>query len=404
MRFGPVRFAHPPYRAAAGVAACSLVVGMAWPVQAQPGQAGLGETPAHKIVRLRGEAARVRRTIDRMNDQVEVVIERYDANREALARTQAAQAETERRTAGTERELAAARSQLDQRIWAIYTGDPPVGSLAGLLGAASLHQVLTTAKYQEGVVSADDAALARVQRAKRALDGLAAQLAAQRRAQEGLQGRLDEQRRQIAGQLATQRAYLARLGAAVRRAAEEQRRRQEELRRQAIARRMAALRAARLRAARARAAARLRAGRAGTARGAAAAHTGGRAASSPTRAAGRAVAFALAQLGKPYRWGATGPNTYDCSGLTQASYRHAGVAVPRVSAAQWYAGPHVSMAGLRPGDLVFFANDLGDPRTIHHVGMYIGRGLMVEAPFTGAVVRVSSIGRSDYIGAVRPTG
>src|SRR6266498_1785225 len=71
---------------------------------------------------------------------------------------------------------------------------------------------------------------------------------------------------------------------------------------------------------------------------------------------------------------------------------------------QWNAGPHVSMGELRAGDLVFFATSLSDPGTIHHVGMYIGRGLMVEAPFTGANVRVSSIGRADYIGTTRPTG
>jgi len=371
---------------------------MARPVQASPGDTP-ARTPAQKIARLRGEVSGVRRTIDRMNDQIEVVVERYDANREALARTQAAQAGTERRVARTERELATAKRQLDQRVWAIYTGGAPVGPLAGLLGSASLHEALTTAKYQEGVVKADDATLAKVQRAKQSLDALAAQLTAQRRAQEGLQRRLGEQRQQIEERLAAQRAYLARLSAAVRRAVAEERRRQEELRRRAIARRLAALRAARLRvarAARARAVVRARAG--------ARAGGGWRAASSPTGAAGRAVAFALAQLGKPYRWGATGPSAYDCSGLTQAAYRNAGVAIPRVSAAQWYAGPHVRMADLRPGDLLFFANDLGDPSTIHHVAMSIGRGLMVEAPFTGASVRISSIGRRDYIGAVRPTG
>ena len=129
-----------------------------------------------------------------------------------------------------------------------------------------------------------------------------------------------------------------------------------------------------------------------------------RSARSPSNAVGFAVAFALRQLGKPYQWGATGPSAYDCSGLTQTAYSHAGVAIPRVSAAQWYAGPHVGMDDLEAGDLVFFATSLADPATIHHVGMYIGRGLMVEAPFTGASVRISSIGRADYIGAVRPTG
>jgi cell wall-associated NlpC family hydrolase len=87
-----------------------------------------------------------------------------------------------------------------------------------------------------------------------------------------------------------------------------------------------------------------------------------------------------------------------------AAYRSAGVWLPRVSRAQWNAGPRVGLGSLAPGDLVFFAYNAGDPGSIHHVGIYIGGGAMVEAPYSGASVRIASIGRSDYIGAVRPTG
>jgi peptidoglycan DL-endopeptidase CwlO len=121
--------------------------------------------------------------------------------------------------------------------------------------------------------------------------------------------------------------------------------------------------------------------------------------------AGRAVAVALAQLGSPYQWGAEGPDTFDCSGLTSFAYRAAGLAIPRVSRAQYAAYGRirpVARTALVPGDLVFFATNPGDPGTIHHVGMYVGRGLMVEAPHTGAVVRTASIWRDDYAGAVRP--
>jgi len=119
----------------------------------------------------------------------------------------------------------------------------------------------------------------------------------------------------------------------------------------------------------------------------------------------RAVAIALAQLGSPYRWGAEGPDTFDCSGLTSFAYHAAGVDIPRVSRAQFAAygtTRPVARADLLPGDLVFFATDPGNRRTIHHVGMYVGRGLVVEAPHTGAVVRTASIMRGDYAGAVRP--
>jgi cell wall-associated NlpC family hydrolase len=119
------------------------------------------------------------------------------------------------------------------------------------------------------------------------------------------------------------------------------------------------------------------------------------------RAAAVAVAYAMRQLGKPYRWGAEGPAAFDCSGLTSAAYLSAGVVIPRVAVDQFNAGPHVAVGDLLPGDLVFYADNPAVPATIHHVGMYIGRGLMVHAPHTGDVVRIASIWRSGYAGAVR---
>ena len=93
-----------------------------------------------------------------------------------------------------------------------------------------------------------------------------------------------------------------------------------------------------------------------------------------------AVRWALAQLGDPYQWGAAGPDRFDCSGLTSSAYRAAGVTIPRVSRAQWGAGPHVAVANLLPGDLIFYGDNPSNPASIHHVGMYIGNGLMVHAP------------------------
>jgi peptidoglycan DL-endopeptidase CwlO len=121
----------------------------------------------------------------------------------------------------------------------------------------------------------------------------------------------------------------------------------------------------------------------------------------PSARAGRAVAFALAQRGKPYRWGAEGPQAFDCSGLTFAAYRAAGISIPRTATGQLAgAGPRLARSRLRPGDLVFFATS-GPTR--RHVGLYLGRGRMVEAPNARSVVRVSSIDRPGYLGAVRPT-
>ncbi|MFI0543627.1 NlpC/P60 family protein [Streptomyces sp. WSLK1-3] len=115
--------------------------------------------------------------------------------------------------------------------------------------------------------------------------------------------------------------------------------------------------------------------------------------------AAKALAFARAQIGKPYVWGATGPDSYDCSGLTQAAWKAAGVDLPRVTYDQVNAGTTVSLADAQPGDLVFFYDD------ISHVGLYIGNGMMIHAPKPGAYVREESIyydGESAIHSVVRP--
>ena len=116
-----------------------------------------------------------------------------------------------------------------------------------------------------------------------------------------------------------------------------------------------------------------------------------------------AADWALSQLGKPYRWGAAGPNSYDCSGLALQAWARAGVRLLHWTGYQWVSGPHVPLDRLRRGDLVFFAYNIADPATIHHVGIYIGNGLMVDAPYTGAFVEIDSIyDVGGLIGATRP--
>lgn len=109
-----------------------------------------------------------------------------------------------------------------------------------------------------------------------------------------------------------------------------------------------------------------------------------------------ALAYAQAQLGKPYRWAAAGPSSFDCSGLTMRAWGAAGVSLSHSSRGQYSSGRKVARSDLQPGDLVFFG------RPIHHVGIYVGGGMMIHAPQTGRSVSYSSISRGDYVGAIRP--
>ncbi|MDJ0342533.1 NlpC/P60 family protein [Streptomyces sp. PH10-H1] len=116
----------------------------------------------------------------------------------------------------------------------------------------------------------------------------------------------------------------------------------------------------------------------------------------PSAAGNRAVGYAFLQLGKPYIWGAEGPASYDCSGLTSQAWSHAGQTIPRTSQEQWAQLPKVPLSLLRPGDLVvYFAGAT-------HVAIYIGNGLVIQAPRPGAFVKVSPIAANPILGAVRP--
>ncbi|MGW1096327.1 NlpC/P60 family protein [Streptomyces sp. NPDC002455] len=116
----------------------------------------------------------------------------------------------------------------------------------------------------------------------------------------------------------------------------------------------------------------------------------------PTEQGGEAVRYAVEQIGKPYVWGAEGPDSYDCSGLTSQAWSAAGRDIPRTSQEQWAELPKVPIGSLRPGDLVVYF-----PKATH-VALYIGNGLVVQAPRPGATVKVSPLASNPLLGAVRP--
>ncbi|MFJ6913799.1 NlpC/P60 family protein [Streptomyces sp. NPDC101133] len=116
----------------------------------------------------------------------------------------------------------------------------------------------------------------------------------------------------------------------------------------------------------------------------------------PSAEGDRAVRFAVEQLGKPYEWGAEGPASYDCSGLTSVAWERAGTPIPRTSQEQWARLEHVPLDRLRPGDLVVYFPEAT------HVALYLGDGMVVQAPRPGADVKVSPIAANPVLGAVRP--
>jgi cell wall-associated NlpC family hydrolase len=122
----------------------------------------------------------------------------------------------------------------------------------------------------------------------------------------------------------------------------------------------------------------------------------------PNQAVATAISYAEQQLGKPYLWGGTGPDAFDCSGLVMMAYRAAGIIIPRTSEVQWTFGPRVSEAQAEPGDLVFFAGSDGTVTSPGHVGLVIGNGQMIEAFATGFPIRIATYTDRDPVGFTRP--
>jgi cell wall-associated NlpC family hydrolase len=348
------------------------------PGPARPGSGGARRpAPAGDLASLRAEATRLRAKLDDQHRRLEVMAEDLE---EAYARgvdLLADAARLDRRRAAAERELATVQAELDERARSSYIAGPG-WFMSTLVGADDPADALARLPLQRAVLEADLALVDKVSQAKAELDSTRARLSERLVAQARGAEQLDAKRAKAERLAADIERELRTMDRRVAALIEQDRRAEEAQQRAAFADYLSAARTA--------GTAPIRDGRA-----------------SP--AARKAVAVAMAQLGSPYVWGAEGPGTFDCSGLTSFAYAAAGVTIPRVSRAQFaaYAGMRsVDPLHLVAGDLVFFADSPGNPATIHHVGMYIGKGMMVEAPHTGAVVRTSSIWRSSYAGAVRP--
>jgi cell wall-associated NlpC family hydrolase len=358
-------------RPATGVVSAALVAGLA-----------VTGTPAHAspIGDARARAAQLRHQVDLLQQQAEIATEDYDAAYEELGQAVTAHLLAKRRVDAAREASGGADDAAERRVRALYMSGGVPALYAKVLDSGSISEVALRVHQVKVVLDGDQHAAAAADRAvldqRRGEQELAAAAAKATRLQAAVAARADK----VRALLAQTDSLLAAADQRVRDLAEQQRRAAEA-------------------AAAARAAAALASG----------AYTGPyngpdlpKVDASPLAAA--ALAFARTRLGKPYVWGATGPDAFDCSGLTGAAYRAAGLSLPRTSRQQWFSGPHVALADLQPGDLLFWASDTSNPSTIHHVALYAGNDLMVAAPHSGDVVRVQPVYLDGYIGAVRPGG
>ncbi len=349
-------------------------------VLASPGHPGGG------LAGAQARAATLRAEVDRLQVQAEAATEDYDGATAELGSLVTAHLRAGAQLADAQAAAAASADTADNRIRAIYEAGGRTALMASVLDGHSPAEVLQRYTAVSSVIAADRTI------AGAAAGSSAAAAAAERRLrdltvrQAALETRAATAAAAVRAALARSSALVAAADAQVRAIAETQR--------------VAAAAAAARAAAATLAAARATAERSGPLTGFAA----GSGLSAPSAVAAAAVAAALSRVGSPYIWGATGPDSFDCSGLTGWAYAAAGLTLPRTSRQQWYGGPHVDLGALAPGDLLFWASDRTRPGTIHHVAIYLGNGSMVAAPHAGTLVQVQPVYLDGYIGAVRPAG
>ena len=354
-------------RPCSALVAAALVTGLL--------SAGLPAAQASPIGDAKKKAAQLRVKVDQLRKQAEIATEEYDGAYDELGQAVTAHLLAKQRLDEAKAASGGADSAAERRVRALYMSGGIPALYAKILDSGSISDFALRVHHVNVVLNGD----AKV--AHDASDAVAAQrkgeqvLAEAAKRATRLQAAVADRADKVRSLLAQTDALLSAADQRVRDLAEQQRR-----------------------AAEAAAAARAAAAFAGQ---------GGYSgpdlpdvAASPVAAA--ALAFARSQLGKPYVWGAVGPGSFDCSGLTGAAYRAAGLNLPRTSRQQWFAGPHVAFQDLEPGDLLFWATDLSNPSTIHHVTLYAGNGMMVAAPHTGDVVKVQPVYLDEYMGAVRP--
>jgi cell wall-associated NlpC family hydrolase len=299
--------------------------------------------------------SQVRAQVNGLQAQIDKIGQQYDQVTKQLSAARGQLASVRRQATGDQSRFNAARTKVAQVAVAAYE-DSTQTSVAGLLSAADPDAVLGQASLLQQLAGTHQAEAAQLLASARQVTAVQGQL---QRTEEGiaaLHARLGARKTTLGKLLADSQATLSSLTTT----------QQSQVAASAV-------------------------GAGGTTTGV---YTG------PTSTqAQKAVAFAYAQLGKPYLWGATGPGSYDCSGLVQAAWSSAGVSIPRVTYDQWAALPHIATSSLQPGDLLYYNGE-------GHVSMYVGNGYIIDAPRTGLDVQKIPMNTDWYAqtfdGAVRP--
>jgi peptidoglycan DL-endopeptidase CwlO len=300
-------------------------------------------------------SARLGDQLERLNRQADELVEQYNQSRLALGRLKKARRDLAAQTIGAEADLRLLRSQVGARASAAYVQGAG-SAVAALLGSDDPASAIDRVQVLEVLAAHDGDLMDRLGVAGQAFDARRADLVAAEKAQAAEVAKLSAKKAEIQRAVAKTRALLRQMEA-----------------------REAASRPQRPSAP-------------SSPPVSAPPPSGGGSGSGAV-----AVRYAMAQVGKPYCYGGAGTGCYDCSGLTMAAWRQAGISLPHSSAAQISVGRRVSSSELQPGDLVFYYSP------ISHVSMYIGNGQRVSATHTGDYVRVQSLG-SGIVGYSRPSG
>ena len=359
-------------RALAGISASALVAGA---LSASSG--GVRPAAADPLSDAKAQAAKLQHQVADLQVRAEQASERYDRAEAALGTLVGQQRAAQEQLAAAQAVVAANRAVIDERARALYMSGGSFGLYASVLQGTDPTMVMAALHDVQSQLNVDKVALASVDAASKKAAAAQTQVDALLQRQNDLMAQAAAASNDVDTALADSQAALD--------AANDQVRTVEAQIQAQIDAENAARAAAQLAAARQAA---LQAGFIDVA-------------GSPVAQA--AISAASTQLGKPYVYGGSGPDVWDCSGLTQWAYRQAGVNLPRTAAEQYLAvAAKVPLGELEPGDLLFWATDLSNPATIHHVAIYLGNGQMLAAPHTGTLVQVQPVYLDGYYGAVRP--